>query len=322
MRILLALMLALSCALAQAGKGDAGGDPLAWIEKIYAAGQKLSYSGVIVYQAGERSETSRIVHLYEAGHEYEKLETLDGSPREVIRTRDQVKCYLPRQRTLIVDRAGGSRGFPARLVASHASLGEFYRISLGEMGRVAGLPAQQIILEPKDDLRFGYVLWAEAKSGLLLKARMNDQNGGAVEQFSFAEVRIGDGIRREEFISQFDGAKGWRVINAGGSEVEGAGLRWSVNSPVPGFKLISAVQRKLGEAQGEVVHMVFSDGLAAMSVFIEPMPTQRVGEVGATSSGPVNIFKRRIDSYLVTSLGEAPSKAVQVLAEAVSAIPK
>lgn len=319
MRFLLALSLALFSGLARAGS-DAG--PLVWLEKIYSAGQMLSYSGVISYQAGDRSETSRIIHLFDGGHEYEKLETLDGSPREVIRKRNQVKCYLPGQRTLIVDSAGGSRGFPARLVASHSALAEFYRVSLGEVGRVAGLPAQQVILEPRDDLRFGYVLWADMQTGLLLKARMHDQNGGVVEQFSFAEVRIGEEIGRESFTSRFDNETGWRVIDAGGTDVDNDSLRWRVASPVPGFRLVSAVQRRLGEAHGEVVHLVFSDGLAAMSVFIEPMPAQRGVDFGATRSGPVNIFKRRMDDVLITSLGEAPARAVQVLAEAVTAAPR
>lgn len=319
MRFLLVLAFAWLLVPAAAA-GEPGADAMAWMARIYAAGQKLNYSGVIVYQAGQRSETSRIVHLADGGHELEKLETLDGSPREVIRTRDQVRCYLPRQRTLIVDQASGSRGFPARLVASYASLSEHYRIRLGELGRIAGLEAQQVVLEPKDDLRFGYVLWADTRSGLLLKARLQDEAGRMVEQFSFTEVRVGDDIRRDEFVSRFDNEPGWRVINARGTEVDGDGVGWKVRFMVPGFKLVSAVRRTLGEAHGKVVHMIFSDGLAAMSVFIEPMPREREATLGASNSGPVNIFSRRVGDHLVTVLGETPARAVEVLADAVVAV--
>ncbi len=319
MKYLFALVLAAVMPLAAAQAAD-DADALEWIERIYSAGQKLSYSGVIVYQSGERSETSRIFHVFEDGHELEKIDSLDGSPRQVIRTRDLVKCYLPRQRTLIVDEAGGGRGFPSRLVASQASLSEHYRITLGPLDRVAGLGARQVMLEPLDGMRYGLKLWADVDSGLLLKARMQDGSGGIVEQFSFTEVVIGGAIAPEEFTSRFEGEQGWRVINARGSEVSGDGLGWRVASEVPGFKLTSAVRRHLGEAHGDVVHMVFSDGLASMSVFIEPLTESAKKTLGATTSGPVNIYTRRIGGHLVTALGETPARAVQVLADAVEVV--
>ena len=317
MRYALAPIFAVVIALLAAGRAAAEDDPMAWIGRIYTAGQKLSYSGVIVYQSGSRSETSRIVHVFAGDHELEKLESLDGSPRQVIRTRDQVRCYLPRQRTLIVDQAGSSRGFPSRLVASDISLSDHYRIRLGPLDRVAGLQARQILLEPLDELRYGLTLWADVDSGLLLKARMSDDAGDVVEQFSFTEVVVGANIPKDEFTSPFEDEQGWKVINARGSEVSGDGLGWRLASEVPGFKMTSAVRRRLGEAHGEVVHMVFSDGLASMSVFIEPMPAAGEKSLGATNSGPVNIFTRKVDDHLVTALGETPARAVQVLANAV-----
>ncbi len=319
MRFLFALVLAGLFPLLAAGQAAPDSAAIDWIERIYSAGQKLSYSGVMVYQAGERSETSRIVHVFDAGHELEKLESLDGSPREVIRKNNVVKCYLPRQKTLIVDQAGSGRGFPSRLVAAHATLSEHYRMTLGDEDRVAGRAVRQVVLHPKDDLRFGLELWSDVDTGLLLKARMLDAGGGVIEQFSFTEVSIGTEVDRSAFQSQFDGEDGWRVIDAKGSEVAGDGLGWRLASAVPGFRLTSAVRRQLGAAHGDVVHMVFSDGLASMSVFIEPVLDGREPEVGASRSGPVSIYARRIGDFLITSLGEAPPKAVQVLAEAVEA---
>ncbi|MCB1907919.1 MAG: MucB/RseB C-terminal domain-containing protein [Rhodocyclaceae bacterium] len=317
MRYAFALLLALAVPLLAVGQEAAEEDPMAWIGRVYSAGQKLSYRGVIVYQSDGRSETSRIVHVFAGDHELEKLESLDGSPRQVIRTRDQVKCYLPRQRTLIVDQTGNSRGFPSRLVASQASLSSHYRIRLGPLDRVAGLQTRQILLEPLDELRYGLTLWADIDSGLLLKARMSNDKGEVVEQFSFTEVDIGGAVPGDEFTSPFEGEEGWKVINARGSEVSGEGLGWRLASEVPGFKMTSAVRRRLGDAHGEVVHLVFSDGLASMSVFIEPMPAVGEKSLGATSSGPVNIFTRRLEGYLVTVLGETPARAVEVLANSV-----
>lgn len=290
-------------------------DPLAWLGRITTAGKQLNYSGLVVYHSGDRSETSRISHMVVAGDEFEKLETLDGSPREVIRTRDEVRCFLPGQRTLIVDQPLGRRSFPSRLTSSYASLAESYRIRKGEVSRVAGLEAQQIVLEPKDELRFGHVLWADMKSGLLLKAKMVNHLGRSIEQFAFSEINIGAELEKSDFRSRFDNANGWRVINARGSELAGDSLGWSFRNPLPGYKMTSAVKRNIGPNRGDVTHIVFSDGLAAVSVFVEEASDQDSGTDGASTSGPVNIFKRRVGKYLVTALGEVPDKALQMLAD-------
>lgn len=309
------LAAALLCIATLTAQADPLADPLAWLGRITAAGKQLNYAGLVVYHSGDRSETSRISHMVLGGEEFEKLETLDGSPREVIRTRDEVRCFLPGQRTLIVDQPLGRRSFPSRLTSSYSSLAESYRIRKGEVSRVAGLEAQQILLEPKDDLRFGHVLWADTRSGLLLKAKMVNQAGKSVEQFAFTEINIGAELPRSEFRSRFDNASGWRVINARGTELSEDSLGWTFRTPLPGYKMSSAVKRKIGPNDGEVTHVVFSDGLAAVSVFVEPVAGDDASVLGPSTSGPVNIFKRRVGAYLVTTLGEVPAKALQMLAD-------
>ncbi|MBX3679144.1 MucB/RseB C-terminal domain-containing protein [Cognatazoarcus halotolerans] len=313
MKQLLAAALLVFGALTARAEGSS--DPLAWLGRITMAGKQLNYSGLVVYHAGERSETSRISHMVVAGDEFEKLETLDGSPREVIRTRDEVRCFLPGQRTLIVDQPLGRRSFPSRLTSSYASLAESYRIRKGEVSRVAGLEAQQIVLEPKDELRFGHVLWADVKSGLLLKAKMVSRSGKSIEQFAFSEINIGAQMEQSEFRSRFDNANGWRVINARGTELAGDSLGWTFRNPLPGYRMTSAVKRSIGPNRGDVTHMVFSDGLAAVSVFVEQVSDDDTSPEGASTSGPVNIFKRRVGRFLVTALGEVPDKALQMLAD-------
>lgn len=299
---------------------DQVSDPLAWLGRIATAGKQLNYAGLVVYHSGERGETSRISHMVVGGEEFEKLETLDGSPREVIRTRDEVKCFLPGQRTLIVDQPQGRRSFPSRLTSSYASLAESYRVRAGEVSRVAGLEAQQIVLEPKDDLRFGHVLWADTKSGLLLKAKMVNSAGKSIEQFAFSEINIGAEFEESEFRSRFGDANGWRVINARGTELSDDRLGWSFRNALPGYKMTSAVRRKIGPNRGDVTHIVFSDGLAALSVFIEEISDKDSSAVGPATSGPVNIFKRRVGKHLVTVLGEVPAKALQLLADGAEAV--
>jgi len=309
-----AAVLGLCALLAQSQVlAEVPGDPLSWLGRIESAGQRLNYSGTFIYQSGKNFETSRIVHVADpAGGERERLEVLDGSPREVIRNNGEVRCVLPDQKMVIVGQPGGQRAFPSRLPASFGGLAENYRIRKGEIGRVAGLEAQLIVLEPKDDLRYGHLLWAELQSGLLLKARTIDQNGEIIEQFTFSDVKIGGEIGSDALKPRYTKHSDWRVVQAHGVEVSREEIGWTLNAPVPGFSLTSVVRRPLGRDRGEGLHLVFSDGLAAISVFVEP-----AGANGAAlgtvpmATGAVNMYKRVVDGHMITALGEVPLDTVR-----------
>ena len=130
-------------------------DGMFWLGRVVAAAREQSYSGTFVYRNGVHSETSRITHVVDHGKEYERLEVLDGSPREVIRNNEEVKCYLPESRTLIIEKRSQHSSFPVLLPTSLAGLGEYYSIRKGPTGRVADRDSQAVLLEPKDELRYG-----------------------------------------------------------------------------------------------------------------------------------------------------------------------
>ena len=298
---------------------DPPANALSWLGRIATAGQRLNYVGTFIYQSGKHFETSRITHLVDVTGEHERLEVLDGSPREVIRTNSEVRCVLPDQKMVIVDRPGGRRAFPARLPASFVGLTENYLVRMGKVGRVAGLESQLIVLEPKDDLRYGHLLWAELNSGLLLKARMVDERGEIIEQFAFSDVKIGGEIAAESLRTRYEKEDDWRVVNAYGKEIDRSESGWILNPPLPGFSLMSVVRRPLGRDRGEALHVVYSDGLAAISVFIEPVESTGIGHatLGSQASGAINIYKRMLDGYLVTALGEVPMRAIQRLGDGI-----
>lgn len=296
---------------------EAPGDPLSWMARIASAGQRLNYVGTFMYQSGTHVETSRIAHRVDGGVEYERLEALDGSPREVIRRGMEVRCMLPDQKLVIIDEAAGRRAFPARIPASPVGLAESYRIRKGEVVRVAGMEAQALILEPRDDLRYGHTLWAEVQSGLLLKARTVDEQGQLVEQFAFSDVRIGGEIGDELLAPRFQNVDDWRFVNARGSDLARADSGWAVAEEVPGYTLTSVMRRPLGPERGQAVHMVFSDGLASVSVFIEPVADGASIGLGPLASGAINVYKRSLDGHLITVLGEVPERAVKRIGDAI-----
>lgn len=306
------------CWIALAGSALAAppGDPLAWLGRISTAAQKLEYSGTFIYQSGSLMETSRITHGVDAQGEFEHLVALDGSPREVIRNGGEVSCVLPGRKTVIIDQAGGRHQFPGRLPESFAGLAENYRIQKGGTGRVAGHDAQLIVLEPKDELRYGHQFWADMASGLLLKARLVDEQGSIIEQFSFSEVHIGGKVERDVASPRPAQGAGWKIVDARGSQIPMDQTGWAVRDPLPGFKHVSAVRRQLGRGHGAALHMMFSDGLAAISVFVEPAEESERGGLPADSTaGSVSIYTRVTGVYRLTALGEVPALALRRLAD-------
>jgi len=295
-------------------------EALDWLRKIYRATEKLSYSGTFVYQQGDRTETSRITRLADAAGGTEKLEVLDGTPREILRTRDEIRCYLPESRTVKVDRRSDPRAFPALLPEQVAGLTEYYVVTLGEMRRIAGFTCQAVVLTPKDDLRYGYRLWADAGSGMLLKAQTFDRDGQTMEQFTFTHLEIGN-VSRER-LRPPRAAQGWRVEQAGVAPADLSRSGWSVSAELPGFRKIVEIRRMLRDAQ-PVAQMVYSDGLAAVSVFIEPMPGRaEAARIGISSLGAVNVYTREVANHLVTVVGEAPAASVQRIGNTVEYRPQ
>lgn len=310
---------------------DGGSEAGVWLKKIQIAAQKLNYSGTFVYQQGSQMRTSRITHLLRGREEVEKLEILDGNPREYIRSNDEVICYIPETKTLQVEKRIAHDIFPAILATDPVSVASFYDVKKAESGRVAGRDCQAIVLEPNDNLRYGYKLWADKATGLLLRAQTLNEKKEVVEQIAFTQIAIGN-IDRERAAPTYPDVRGWRIENAVMSQASLSG--WSVKDLPPGFKKIREVKRMVSDApdsmttlavsepvrQWEVSQMVFSDGLAAISVFIEPGSQSRTE--GSMQQGALNIIGRRQGDFWLTIVGEVPSAAIRKVANSIEFTPE
>ena len=287
-------------------------ETLGWLRKMYDASQKLSYSGTFVYQQGARSETSRITRYGPA--DTERLEVLDGVPRECVRAKDKVRCYLPNSKVVKLENCAADRTFPALLPEKVGELARHYDIALGETRRIAGFDCQAVVLKPKDNLRYGYQLYADSHSGMLLKAVTMDAAGEIVEQYSFTQLAIGN-VTRDMVRPPRLASGNWRVEDAGAAPAQLSG--WSLSSELPGFRKVTELKRRLGESRS-AGQVVYSDGLAAVSVFIESMEGRSEPvRTGLASMGAIHIYTREVANHMVTVVGEAPATSVQRIANAV-----
>lgn len=310
------------CADAQstaAQKGNAGTAParseLQWLQAIQTAAQRLNYSGTVIYQQGEEVRASRLAHMFDGSVAHERLQPLDGQPREFIRHADEVQCLIPQTRRIVIERRLAQDAFPAIATSDPERILERYTVRLGDVERVAGIECQVIHIEPKDRLRYGYRLWVDRDSGLLLRAvTLNDRNE-VLEQMAFAEVRIGERVDKSQLSPSWS-TDGWRIERTEQPSIEIARYGWHI-APPAGFKKEREVMRSLwGTTQRKAMQAIFTDGIASVSVFIEPGSQDSVVESGQ-SNGPTSVYARRVADARITVVGEVPIATVKSLARSV-----
>ncbi len=271
-------------------------DGIQWLQRISTAAQKLSYNGTFVYRNGSRSEISRIIHIVENGRQLEKVEVLDGSPREVIRDNNEVSCYLPEKRLVIVEQRSVRRGFPSLLPASMAGLSDYYNVRKGATARVAGFDSQIVRLEPRDKWRYGHQLWVDVGSGLLLKAEIFNEAGELLESMAFTDLHIGDALTPDAVKSSYAlvAKASWKFHRAKLTDMRDD-AQWQFRAEVPGFRKQAAMKRSTVKHGDDIdmLHWVFSDGLVALSVFISPVPPDGgAGEESLQTLGALSVLKQ------------------------------
>ncbi|MBI3284574.1 MAG: MucB/RseB C-terminal domain-containing protein [Burkholderiales bacterium] len=299
------------------------------LRKIQASAQKLNYSGTFVYQQASQIRTSRITHIVDANGEIEKLEILDGKPREYIRRNDQVSCYLPESKTIQVEKNVTQEVFPALLSGNALSLPDSYSIKKVELSRVAGVECQGYVFEPRDAYRYGYRLCTDKETGLLLRAQTVNPKNEVIEQIAFTQISIAD-IDKYKVKPSYQNTAQWHVENLTMQSNINSG--WIVKAVPAGFKKTREMKRlipapasaKGGDADQlkshQVVQMIFSDGLAAISVFIEPDTGNRTE--GSLQQGAMTIMGKRHGEYWLTVVGEVPVAAIRQVMNSIEFKPK
>ncbi|SFN46772.1 MucB/RseB C-terminal domain-containing protein [Nitrosospira briensis] len=322
-RVALAALLLLSTHIqpvfAQA-PSNSSPEALDWLQKIAAAPRKHNYVGTFVYSSGNHIETSRIIHLVNEEGEHEKSVVLDGPPREIIRNNDEMRCYLPESKTVVTEKRWLRKVFPALLPQPLTNLDEGYIVKKGGQERVSDYLCQVIELIPRDDKRYGQKLWVDINTGLLLKAAVMDKDE-VVEQFVFTELEIGGEISKEQLRSKYAAKAGeWHTTNLVSSTTGSGKLGWHVNDPPPGFKKIIEMKRNLSGKPKPIGHIALSDGLAAVSVFIEPVSKDLSPPAEGLyhSRGAINIYTRTLADNVITTVGEVPPATVMQIGNSVS----
>lgn len=248
----------------------------------------------------------------------ERVEALSGTPRTVFRRNDEVRTFLPQAGVVRSDRRDVGGLFPRVPVVDGTSIAQFYTSrSLGRE-RVAGLVADVVWFKPVDSLRFGYKLWSEQETGLIVKLQTLRPDGRVLEQAAFSELDLNAPIRMEQISRMMDDTDGYKVVSPEVVKTTAAAEGWRLRQPVAGFVPVSCHRRSMPSAQGpqSVLQCLYSDGLASVSLFVEPFDAARhPAQTQIAGSGATQLLAQRIppDAW-VTAVGEVPLQTLRLFA--------
>lgn len=283
--------------------------------RMSEAMHRIDFQGVMVYQHDDRLDSLRIFHAG-AEVERERLVSLNGSAREVVRENGAVVCYQDGAPPFAMNAASQRSLVPLVPLVRSVEIGSGYQATLRDgVDRIAGYTAYVIDLKPKDRYRYGYRLWLEKNSHLMLRAMLIGSRGVPIEQVMFVSVEIGASPRAQDLATSFATI----VPPATTGEMPELGpARWIITDLPAGFAISSRLALVAPGRRGE--HLLVSDGIANVSVYIESAPPGSAKAApGSASRGALNVFAREFDGHLVTVLGDVPSVTVERIANAVSA---
>jgi sigma-E factor negative regulatory protein RseB len=309
-----------SCAalLASACAAAAADDPLSWLARTDQALSTRNYEGVFVHEHAGESETLRVIHRVGSDGVSERLLSMDGSGREFIRKGSQLTCYLPDQRTVLVERTSGAGLLLGSLPHIDATSAGLYQLTELPRTRVSGRDARVIAVTPMDQLRYGYRVWIDEATAMPLKTQLRNGAGQVLEQIVFTDLRLPAHIADGELQPGVD-AHDYRWVQQLADAVDSRGLSisWEASVLPPGFRMTVSARQVL--RSGPVEHLVFSDGLASVSVFVDIGRPQRAehGSDDAATIGSSSAYSTVVQGYRVTAVGEVPPDTVRAIAQSI-----
>ncbi len=306
--------------LAVAESTEPSSDQIELLLKMQAAARDLDYAGIYTYQQGVIMMSSRVVHLVDGTGERERIEILDGSPREVIRHNDTIQTLLPERKVVLIEQRSGDR-FPSLLLGDGHSIADHYdMVIMNPTERVAGRDCTSVVLKPRDEHRYGHVLCIDTETNLLLKAQTVSSANEIIDQVAFSTLTMGEEVAQARISATWDTAD-WQSIETPMNAVDLSKLGWRIPSP-PGFGIVAEVSRPL-RRDAYVNQLVLSDGLAAISVFVEPYDPDRhsMSGQGGIHKGALSVFRKRIGDYWLTALGQVPAGTLRDIAEHIEYVP-
>lgn len=291
-----------------------------WLMRMHEASKSRTYVGTFVVSAGANMSSAKIWHVCEGEQLVERVESLTGAPRSVFRHNDLVMTFVPEQKILLKEKRESMGMFPDLLKSADSRIADFYEVKPDGVGRVAGVDADVVRLIPKDNLRFGYRIWVEKNNGLVVKLQTLNTKAQVLEQAAFSELQLGAPVKMDHLLQMMNKVEGYRVEQPMLIKTKASSEGWQLISPIPGFMPMSCYKRPPSGANtanaSDPLQCTFSDGLASVSLFVEPYDAQRQDRESSMALGATQSMTRKLGAHLITVVGEVPMSTLQLFANA------
>lgn len=308
-----------------------------WLMRMHEASRNRAYVGTFVVSSSAGNLSSaRIWHVCDGSQQMERVESLTGAPRTTFRRNEQVVTFLPETKVARTEKRDAYGLFPGLINAADSSIPEFYSARQAGHERVAGFDADVVQLNPKDKLRYGYRIWSEKRTGLVVKLQTVDADGKVLEQAAFSELQLDAPVKMDKLAQMMANTSGWRLEKSELVKTTAAAEGWSLRTPVAGFKPVGCYRRPVvpvaaGAVPEPTMQWIFSDGLASVSLFVEPYDAQRHTQEGLMALGATQTLVRRLGhkvgdkaadaggekqgAWWLTAVGEVPPQTLLAFAK-------
>ena len=297
-----------------------------WLARLQQGSRVPSYIGTfVVSSASGAMFSSRIWHVCEGDVQLERVDALTGVPRSTLRRNDTVMTFLPDARVVTLDQRQLGAVFPNLLnLAQGLPVADYYDARELGRGRVAGCDAEIVQLLPRDEWRYGYRIWSERRTGLVLKTQTLNAHGRVLEQAAFSEVQLEAPVQAEQLRQMMANTQGYRIVKAEHARTTPQAEGWQLTTMVPGFEARNCYRRP-PSASASLVQCLFSYGLATVSLFMQPLDPARHQQEGAVAMGATQTLTRRVvdrsGQWWVTAVGEVPPATLQAFVRGLERIP-
>lgn len=308
------------------------GDLFDMLQRMSDADQEQSYQGVFILRKSDKLSTLRVTHGKDENGVWESLEALSGEPRKVIRRNDRVVSVFPDRELITIRNSTIRKPLHPQLPENIERLEKFYSLNQLPDDRIANYQTLVVDLVPNDKLRYGYRYWVDKNTGMLLRCDLVAEDDSVVEQMMFTSLDYLPQAPPSIFdLKQYEHYQQQLLDDPEAEAGTELPLQWAINTLPDGFILTQSTMRYTQSsllenaesmalsgqisAQPDLLHMVYSDGLASVSVFIEKKQGGEKHLQGAATMGAVNAFGNSVEGYFVTVVGEVPEKTVRSMAQ-------
>jgi sigma-E factor negative regulatory protein RseB len=280
------------------------------LRKMAAADDALNYQGIFILRKSDELMAMRVVHGSDERGVWESIESLNGESRRIVRSNNEVISIYPERKMVTVSQAHSKSSLHPRLPENIDKLSQYYHIKQLDSDRVANIDSIVIDVQPNDNFRYGYRYWIDEKTGVLLKCDLLNEAGSVIEQMMFTSLDYMAALPETAFVKPYDEAYTLLPLDRQRNSAEAS--EWTVSNLPVGFTLMQSMSRE--HASKDSLHLVYSDGLASVSVFIEQDESGYHHLEGASSMGALNAYGSKVDDYFVTVMGEVPASTVLQIA--------